>query len=117
MQSLAGNEDGLFRCLDPAAWDAFHAHSPHGSPFVEDWFLNIVCPEAERWFWCEQGVPLASALVARRGDRLIRQPLPFSAHQGIALSNGIAELPAHKRVTESLRVVEQMVDALAAGHE
>jgi hypothetical protein len=107
---------GLVQCRDAVAWDAFHKSSPHGTPFVLDWYLNNVCPEATRWFWYADGVPVAAAVVPIQDGEPISDP-PFSAHQGIAISAEVMKLPTHRRFSRVLEIVDSLLNALSKQNE
>lgn len=104
--------------VSPADWDGLNDASPAGSPFCATWFAEAVGAPADRWAVRDAGGRIVlGALVARDGDDVARQPLPFTMYQGLLPSPALAALAPHRRGPAFLEAAGALLAALAARYD
>lgn len=109
--------DDLLRCDDDALWDEFVGRSPHGSPFVQSWFLDALDVEVDRWLLLAGARAIAGGVVLRSGSEVLPAPLPFSPYQGLLLAPETTDGLAHRIGKEIVDVTQALVEALARRYE
>lgn len=105
-------------CTDSSEWDAFVRSSPDGSIFCQTGFLEALS-SAPRLATLRSGAELVAGAVivpdsARTSTRIrcVTAPYRYTLYQGVLRSARLANLPVHRRVPQTLEVVNTLLESL-----
>ncbi|MGZ4991978.1 MAG: GNAT family N-acetyltransferase [Methylobacter sp.] len=103
-------KNGLSICNNTKIWDDFCFDSPEGTPFMQSWFTDATTKSVDRYFWQENGKPLAAILVPLENGEP-SQP-KFTVHQSICFSSDLGDLEDAEKTRKCYEILNSIVEQI-----